>query len=471
MGLVNARSARLHDEVGSGGWQGKRIVILGLARQGKALARYLAQRGASVTVSDRKGADELTEARAELAEWPIEYELGGHPASLLQGADALFLSGGVPASLPLVEKARAADIAISNDSQLFLELCPCPLVGITGSAGKSTTTALVGEMARAAGRRAWVGGNIGRPLLADLPAVAPGDLAVLELSSFQLEIMNTSPPIAAVLNITPNHLDRHGTMDNYVQAKTRILAFQSARDSAVLYHDDPAAWELRFGVRGRLISFGRSEPPQVEGAFVRDGMLFLRSQDGQQTVLPAAAIALPGEHNLLNVLAASAIGLALELPVEAMAQTARTFRGLPHRLERVTTIDGVDWYNDSIATTPERAEAGLRAFDRPVVLLAGGRDKGLSWAALARLASQRARQVIAFGECRPAVAAAMQAEAESSGSPAVIEVPDLETAVDKAAEVAQAGDIVLLSPGGTSFDAFLDFEARGDRFKELVRAL
>jgi UDP-N-acetylmuramoylalanine--D-glutamate ligase len=463
--------ARLPDRVGSVDWQGKSIVILGFARQGKALARYFASRGARVTISDRRSAGEFAVARRQLADLPIQYRFGGHPDSLLDEADLLCLSGGVPADLPLVSLARERGIPVSNDAQITLESCPAPTIGITGSAGKSTTSALIGEIGRAAGRRTWVGGNIGRPLLDDLADIGAEDLVVLELSSFQLELMTTSPHIAAVLNITPNHLDRHLTMARYIEAKARILAFQSGADVAVLGHDDPQAWGLRNRVRGRLLSFGWGEPPEGEGAFLRRGELILRMGDVDTPLMPIEEVRLPGKHNLLNVAAACLVAAIEDVPAETIVRAVRSFAGLPHRLQLVRVVDGVTWVDDSIATTPERSLAGLRSFDEPIVLLAGGRDKGLSWAAWAEEAVRRSRAVVGFGECGPVVAEAVRGARSADGPPDLAVVANLEAAVAKAAELAQAGDVALLSPGGTSFDAFEDFEARGKKFQEWVNAL
>ena len=446
-------------------------MILGLARQGKALARYLAERGAAVVISDLKQADQLARERRELADLSLEYKLGGHPSAMLQGADKLFLSGGVPADLPLVQEARQQGVPVANDSQVFLEACPSRTVGITGSAGKSTTTALVGEISKRAGRTAWVGGNIGRPLLKDLSKMSEEDEAILELSSFQLELMTVSPDIAAILNLTPNHLDRHKKFDAYIEAKARILHFQNDEDTAVLGHGDPVAWGLRDRVRGRLFSFGLEEPPEGEGAFLRGSELWLATEFHRGEVIQAKDIALRGDHNLLNALAACAIAAAMELPVEAMAEALRHFSGLPHRLELVRTVGDVRWVNDSIATTPERAEAGLRSFRSPVVLLAGGRDKGLDWSPLAQAALESCRHVIGFGECGSAVIRAVHNARGNSETPGVSLVEGLEQGVAQASELAQSGDVVLLSPGGTSFDAYVDFEARGDHFRELVKDL
>lgn len=451
-----------------------RVVVLGLARQGKALARYLAEHGAEVTVSDLKNAAELTDSTQELDDLELKFVFGSHPAELIEGADLLCLSGGVSAGLPLAEQAREKGIRVTNDAQIFLETSPAPSIGITGSAGKSTVTALVGRMAQAAlepvGRKVWVGGNIGRPLIAEVDRVRSDDLVVIELSSFQLELMSVSPHIAAVLNITPNHLDRHGTMQIYTAAKRRILAFQSSDDIAVLGRDDPAAWSLRSDVRGRLVSFGWS-PDIQDGAYL-DGDSILVQRDGRTTsVCKIDAVRLRGRHNLLNVLAACAIGVAADLPSQALESGIRGFTGLPHRLEWVRNVGGADWINDSIATAPERAVAAIQAFDQPLVLLAGGRDKDLSWDRLAALIVERVDHLVVFGEAADKVERAVGAHA-SGGRPLTVDrAPDLRTAVQLAARVAEDGDAVLLAPGGTSFDEFSDFEARGERFRQWVNEL
>ncbi len=448
------------------------MVVIGLARQGKALARYLSTEGAEVIVTDRKPADQLIEARQELAGLPIRYVLGGHPLEVLDGADRLCLSGGVPSDLPIVLEAERRGIPVLNDSQIFLERCPCQTVGITGSAGKSTTTALLGAMAAAdPSRKTWVGGNLGRPLLADLAAMAADDIAVLELSSFQLEWMTVSPNLAAVLNITPNHLDRHGDMGTYTRAKARILAYQSEADTALLGHDDPGAWGLRSNVQGHMASFGRGEPPEGTGACIDDDLMLWVSDGSVTPLAPLDAVKLRGAHNRLNALAASALGMLVGLELSAIRTGLETFTGLPHRMEFVRSVDGADWYDDSIATAPERSLASLASFEtEPIILLAGGRDKNLPWEKFADTVSRRIDHLILFGEAAPKIAQAMQT-AGGNHLQSLDVCDDLEAAVARASELAEEGDVVLLAPGGTSFDAFVDFEARGDRFKALVEGL
>ncbi len=453
-------------------WQGRRVLIIGAARQGTALARYLARRGAQVTLNDRRSADQLASARAALADLPIQWALGGHPLSLLAGCDLLCLSGGVPTTLPIVREAVRRGIPLSNDTQIFLDAVPCPTIGITGSAGKTTTTALVGAMAAEAWRhrdgQVYVGGNIGDPLINYLDEMQPDDLAVLEISSFQLEQMTRSTEVAAVLNITPNHLDRHGTMAAYTAAKARLLRFQSAESVAVLSHEDTGAWELRPLVAGRLLSFGFA-PPEGEGTFWRQDAFWLRQHGAETRLLPRADWHLRGEHNLLNGLAAFAIGAAAGFSLDAMQKAAADFRGVPHRLEVVRRWRGVLWVNDSIATAPERTMAAIRAFAEPLVLLLGGRDKNLPWDALADLVLQRDARVILFGEAAEKIEAALNKAGVAAAR--VTRCQRLQEAVHQAAAMARPGDVVLLAPGGTSFDEFTDFAERGERFRSWVMAL
>ena len=456
-------------------WNGKRVTILGGARQGQAAARWLARHGAQVTVNDRRAADEMMDARAALETLPVCWVLGGHPLSVLDTTDVLCLSGGIPLDNPLIVEALRRNIPLTNDTQVFMEVVPCPTVGITGSAGKTTTTALVGQMAqKAAGnsfRTAWVGGNIGDPLLNYVDEMTKADLAILEISSFQLEQMTLSPNVAAVLNITPNHLDRHGTMEAYTAAKKRILDFQKKTDTAVLCRDDEGSWALRSAVTGRVVSFGfQPLEGSQEGTFLEDGTLVLCKGRANMPLLKRNQIHLRGEHNTLNALAAFAIGHAAGLPVETMRTAAVEFRAVAHRLELVREWKGVQWYNDSIATAPERTMAAIRSFTEPIVLLLGGRDKNLPWEELAQLVRQRVDHVILFGEAAGKVEAALK---QASGPlPRTLErCPGLEQAVQLAAQAAKPGDVVLLSPGGTSFDQFRDFEERGKAFQKWVSEL
>jgi UDP-N-acetylmuramoylalanine--D-glutamate ligase len=445
--------------------RGKRLLILGLARQGKALARFAAGVGAQVVVSDLRPAEQLPAEMAELADLEIEYVLGEHPMRLLENTDVVAISGSVPADAPFVTEARRRGLPITNDSQEFIRRSPTAVIGITGSAGKTTTTALTGVMGQVDGRRTWVGGNIGRPLLADLHKMAADDMVVQELSSFQLEIWQQSPPVAAVLNITPNHLDRHKTMRAYAEAKANILRYQSETAVAVLSADDPGSFSLHDRVRGRLRLFSAVQPV-ADGAFVYNGRIYLRDGEREEVVCTLDDIQLRGDHNVRNVLAAITLADSVGIERKAMRRAIRTFHGVEHRLEQVAVSHGVTYINDSIATAPERALAALNAFEEPLILLAGGRDKDMVWQEWAAQVASRVRHTILFGQLAPQLAELLMAV-----SAPFTQVDNLAEAVEVARKTAVAGDVVLLSPGGTSYDAYQDFAERGEHFRELVGEL
>ncbi len=298
------------------------------------------------------------------------------------------------------------------------------------------------------------------------------DLAVLELSSFQLDQMTVSPNIAAILNITPNHLDRHGTMEAYTAAKARILEFQSKDDAAILGRDDAGAWNLRDTVKGRLFAFSMNELDEgLDGAYLHDGLMNLRDGNAYLPLLLREKIQLRGDHNVQNVLAAFAIGHAAGFPLDAMLEAVEEFRGVPHRLELVREWNGVRWYNNTIATAPERTIAVIHAFDEPIVLLLGGRDKDLPWEELIALANERVDHIVLFGEAAEKIEKTIAGLGLGRTRFSVTKAGGLREAVLKAAEVAEAGDVVLFSPGGTSFDEFKDFEERGERFRSWVQEL
>lgn len=454
-------------------WTGKHVLILGAARQGLSLARWLARHGSHVTLSDSRREEELASAKASLADVNVDWAVGGHPLELLDKTEVLCLSGGVPLTLPIVEEAVKRGIPLSNDSQIFMEVVPCKTIGITGSAGKTTTTTLVGNMAKIArGERAFVGGNIGDPLINYVDNMTAEDIAILELSSFQLDQMTVSPNIAAILNITPNHLDRHGTMSAYTDAKSRILDFQSASDTAILGRDDKGAWSLKNRVKGRLLTFSLQELEEgLNGTYLHhDGLLSLRDGFAYVPLILREKVHLRGDYNIANVLAAFAIGHVSGFKLDDMLEAVEEFRGVPHRLEFVRELDGARWYNNSIASAPERTIAVIHAFDEPIVLMLGGRDKNLPWGDLAKLIHERVDHVVVFGEAGEMIQKAIKAVAGESGVD-VRRAQTLKEAVLLAAEVASAGDVVLLSPGGTSFDEFKDFAERGEAFRKWVLEL
>ncbi len=456
-------------------WTGKHLVIVGAARQGLALAKYLSSRGVKITVTDIKDDAVINAVKQDFQEQSVNWVLGGHPIELLDNADALSVSGGVPLTIPLVQGAIQRGIPLTNDSQVFMETVPCTVIGITGSAGKTTTTLLVGKMAEDAfgKEHTWVGGNIGNPMITVVDQINADDLAVVELSSFQLELMTSSPEIACILNITPNHLDRHGTMEKYTQAKARILDFQSSSDIAVLNRDDEGSWSLRKKIQGRIITFGRSQPGKgVIGTYINDDQVVYWDGSSSNEIFPLSSIRLRGMHNEMNSLAACAVAYAAKIPPDAMRNGVEDFSGLEHRLEHIRTWKSADWYNDSIATAPERSIAAINSFQEPLVLLAGGRDKDLPWDDFARLVLGRVKYLILFGEAADLIEKALQQEI-NSGLEAVPfdKCSSLREAVIIAADNVKAGDVVLLSPGGTSFDEFVDFAERGDWYKKWVQEL
>ena len=461
---------------------GKKVVVFGFGRGGRALARWLPSVGAEVAVTDSRSAKELDLRRRDFP--GVRFHLGGHREDVLIGARCICVSGGVPLDNPVLQLAQDRGLPLTNDVQLFLERCPAPVIGITGSAGKTTTTSLVASIVERAGYKVWLGGNIGNPLIEELPKITANDIVVMELSSFQLELMTVSPQVAAVLNITPNHLDRHGSFERYASAKANILRYQRKNDVAVLGWDDAGSRALEQIIEGELLAFSRYELAP-DGAFMLGERLLVAgsaSYDASpHVVCEREEIPLRGDHNALNVLAACAIsgslGLAIDRPgimPEAMREAIRAFTAVKHRLETVRALNGVTWVNDSIATAPERTLAALASYDEPLVLILGGADKDLPWEEAIQFALRKARHIIVFGEDGDKQVATKVMTLLSKtrfGDGQVSRATTLADAVARAAELAQAGDVVLLSPGGTSYDAYADFAERGEHFRQLVSQL
>jgi UDP-N-acetylmuramoylalanine--D-glutamate ligase len=456
-------------------WTGKRVLIMGAARQGQALTRFLCARGAFVVLNDYQVEEKLSSAKAALQDLNIQWVTGGHPLSILDGIDLVCLSGGVPLSNPIAVEANLRGIGISNDTQIFMEEVPCKVIGITGSAGKTTTTTLIGRIAKegiSAPNKVWVGGNIGNPLISNVDQMNKNDLVIMEISSFQLEQMTISPNIAVILNITPNHLDRHGTMEAYTEAKSRILAFQKNEDYAILNRDDDGSRNLANLCKGHIITFGlKGGDDLVPSTFVQAHQVCYSAAGLIIPLLDVSDIQLRGEHNLMNVLAACAISCAAGFSAEAIQKGLADFSGVPHRLQFVREHNGTRWYNDSIATAPERTMAALRSFSEPIILLAGGRDKDLPWEDFATLAHERVSHLILFGEAANKIYGAISAYHQQSSIITIDKCSTMEEGLEKAMEYAKPGFVVLLSPGGTSFDQFKDFEQRGEAFIQWVQLL
>lgn len=449
----------------------KRVTVVGLGIEGVDLVRYLSRRGAEVTISDSKPREKLGARIDEVSGLAVRLSLGANQPEEIAQAEAVFVSQGVPLDLPGIRAARDRGVPLRSMLGLYMEVCPGPIVGITGSSGKSTTTALVGEMFQADERPVFVGGNIGIGLLDHVAGVRPYTWSVLEVSHTQLQLAERSPHVAAVLNITPNHLDRF-SWDEYRRLKGNLVRFQAEGDMAVLNYDDRECRVLKSEVKGRLLWFSLGEKIPGDGVFVRDGWAVLRAGTRRERLFPLNSLLLRGRHNQANAAAAAAIAIASGVSPEAIACAAESFRGVAHRLELVGEVDGVRYCNDSIATTPERTLAGLRSFDEPVVLLLGGRDKRLPLEELASEALARCRAIVLFGEAAGKIEDALTAAAAAAANrPPALRVAGVSEAVTAARAAARPGDVVLLSPACTSFDAYDNFERRGEHFAALVHEM
>ena len=457
---------------------GKRVTVVGLGIEGVDVARYAAAHGAIVTVCDSKSPAALTERLTQLEGLPIEYALGRPQRTEdVANRDVVFVSQSVPLSLPALAAAREAGVPLSSMTRYFLEHCPGPTIGITGSSGKTTTTSLVAAMMAADGRPYRVGGNIGSGLLGLLDGMDERTWAVMEISHTQLQLTDRSPHVAAVLNLTPNHLDQF-TWDEYVTLKQNLVRYQTPNDYVVLNLDDPLCALTASLTPAHKWYFSTQSEIPGDGAFVGSGAMadnvVLRRNGADATVLPVSEIPLRGAHNVQNVIAACTIVGAAGVDPAAMAAAIRTFLPVPHRLEVVGEVDGVRYVNDSIATTPERTLAGIRSFDEPIVLLLGGKDKDLPKDELAQEALRRCVGIVFFGADGPLLEAALEANAafvSQEERPQMVRVATLADAVRESRGMASAGDVVLLSPACTSFDAYPNFEARGEEFRRLVQAM
>jgi UDP-N-acetylmuramoylalanine--D-glutamate ligase len=458
-------------------FSGKSVLILGLAREGESLARFLAREGAQVTVTDSAPAEQLADRVHRLqdglrAPGSLRLVLGADHPELADSVEAFFVSPGVPENSPVYRAATAAGLQPQSMTTLFFELCPGQIVGVTGSSGKTTTAGLIGHVLATARRDVVVGGNIGDPMLDLLPQISAQTVVVLELSSFQLSILRRSPRIAVVTNITPNHLDRHSTMAEYVAAKRHIVDHQLPADFAVLNAGDNDVAQFARTTSAEIRWFGESI--EESGACIRDGLLTLRSESGERAVMPVSDVPLRGRHNVENVLASLATAAILDVEMVEMAAGVRTYCPPAHRLQTVGDHDGVLYVDDSIATSPARASVALNAFDAPILLIAGGRDKRLPWEEFARLVAEKTIALFLMGEAAPHIESAVLEHVSASGSlrsDAIRRCDSLADAVDSASKVARPGDVVLLAPACTSFDMFTDYEERGVAFAHAVEAL
>ena len=443
---------------------GKRALVVGLGKSGVASALFMKAHGAQVTVSDTKSGDELRNEIPVLLDHGIIVETGGHGDRTFRGQDLIVVSPGVPVDAPPLVHARSLGESVIGEIELAAQFLSGPVIAITGSNGKTTTTTLTGEIMAASGLPVLVGGNIGTPAISLAERAKSETVIVLEVSSFQLETIQTfRPKVAVVLNVTPDHLDRHRTFEIYADAKARIFENQQGSDFAILNADDPTC--VAMGKRTRAQVFWFSRQKEVErGAWVRDGNIVFRDASGQREILQVSEIPLKGAHNLENVLAAVCAGLLMGCAPEKIRQAVQEFKAVEHRLEFVATIGDVDYYNDSKATNVDATIKALESFPANIHLILGGKDKGSDYTVLNDLIHQRVKRIYTIG------AAAAKIESHVKGAE-VVHAETLENAIRKAHAVAQPGDVVLLAPACASFDQFKSYEHRGKVFKDVVSGL
>ena len=445
----------------------RKVLVIGIARSGVAVARFLVDKGARVTLTDNKRPEQLQETLRGLPAGKVEVMAGVYPEVNAGSFDMVVVSPGVPLKVTPVQQAFAAGVPVIGELELAFRFANSPMVAITGTNGKTTTTTLIGEIFKTAGRKTCVGGNIGLPLVLEVEKYGPEDVVVAEVSSFQLEtIEEFRPRAAALLNFTPDHLDRHGTMENYMAVKARIFEHQGPGDFTVLNYDDPEVRKLSGQTAGQVIFFSRQHILET-GVFVQDGHVVAVTGENREIICSVQEIGIRGAHNLENALAAAAATYVMGVSGATISQVLRTFPGVAHRMEFVAEFNGVRYINDSKGTNPDAAIKALEAYEEPIVLIAGGRNKGSRFDEFAAVIKKKARALVVVGECAEEIAAA----AKLAGFDNIRRAGSFDEAVLTAAGLAVAGDIVLLSPACASWDMFKNFEERGDLFKAVVGGL
>ena len=429
--------------------KGKRVAVIGLGVSNTPLVERLLDAGVSTLACDKRGREEFNGLIESLERRGLETALGPDYLDHLEGADVIFRTPGLRPDVPQIARAVEAGAKLTSEMEAFLSLCPCRIIAVTGSDGKTTTTTIIAGMLKAAGYRTFVGGNIGNPLLCRVDEIRPDDMVVLELSSFQLLTMKQSPSIAVVTNLAPNHLDVHRDMEEYVAAKRNVFAYQDACDKLVLNGDNEITAGFAQEARGQVTLFSRKKTVE-HGVYLKDGMVMYCGRP----VIHTEDIRIPGLHNL------------------EIRDFARTFGGVEHRIELVRELDGVRYYNDSIASSPSRTIAGLRSFPEKVILIAGGYDKHIPYDELGPEAVKSVKALLLTGDTAEKIkAAVLSAPDYRPGAPELVDCGDLREAVDRARAMAKPGDVVILSPASASFDRFKNFADRGNAFKDLVNAL
>lgn len=450
---------------------GKKVAFIGIGVSHRELIPLFAKAGALVTLCDQKGLDDLGPIADTLMGLGVHLSLGSNYLDGLDNQDMILRTPGFEFYTPELQSAAKKGAIVTSETELFMENCPCPIVGVTGSDGKTTTTSLIAAMYEQAGQTVHLGGNIGRPLLPILNTVKETDVAVMELSSFQLISMRTSPHIAVVTNVTPNHLDHHKDMQEYIDAKRNILLYQNEEDIAVLGFENEITRDMEDDVKGECRWFSRLNEVD-DGAYLSDDdILTLAEYDVRIPVVSRSKVSLKGLHNVENILAALAV-VKDEVPLECMQKVATDFAGVEHRIEYVRTKNGVTWYNDSIATSPTRVIAGLRSFNQKLIVIAGGYDKNIPFEPMAPDVIKSVKILILMGPAAPKIEQAIKEDENFEQSELkILHAENLEQAVQLAQEYAVEDDIVTLSPACASFDAYTNFEERGKAYKELVKNL
>jgi len=456
-------------------YKNKKVTVMGLGLFGGGVGatKFLVSQGADVMVTDLKSAEELSASLKLLNGLPVKFRLGKHSEEDFADADMLVVNPAVPDDSRFLQIACDNNAQIDSELNIFFRLVSAPVIGITGSNGKSTTTSLLGKMMKESGIKTWVGGNIGVSLLEHLDEIKPDDVVVLEISSFQLEFLSRikmSPHISIVTNIAPNHLDRHKTMENYIDSKKTIIHYQKDGDYTILNYDDPTLREWKDECKSHILWFSATKELE-HGAFLKNNEIIINHNSKRNVIPCPTQTNIKGIHNRQNIMAASYAAIAMHADVGSIKNAIAGFTGLEHRLEYVDTINEVQYYNDSKATTPEAAIAGIKAFDSPTILIAGGYNKKVCLNQFARECVNNTKCVILIGETASNIQELIQDVKGEKAEPEVYVGTSLDESVKKAYEIAEAGDVVLLSPACASYGMFTNYEERGKKFKALVNYL